>query len=74
MFTILLVPPKKPPNGKVGSQRIPHSNFKDIETNLAHKLVTMLGLEFKSLESAFMLTNCRFVPLSYLSGQSELCN
>ena len=38
------------------------------------KLVTSLGLEFKSLQPAFVLTNCHFIPLSYLSGQSELCN
>ena len=74
MFTILLVSPKKPPNGKVGSQRIPHSNFKDIETNLAHKLVTMLGLGFKSLEPVLMFINCHFMLLNYLEGQSELYN
>lgn len=28
----------------------------------------MLGLECKSLEPALMLTNCHFIPLSYLWG------
>lgn len=28
----------------------------------------MLGLESKTLEPALMLTNCHFIPLSYLWG------
>ena len=32
----------------------------------------MLGLEFKFLEPAFLLTNHHFTLVSYLAGQSEL--
>lgn len=34
-----------------------HPHFKDMDTKVVPELVTMLGLEFKSLDPVFMLTN-----------------